>query len=106
MNLKQLAYINKCNSILVTNYLIDFLEAAKVEAPLAYLFTSGKQDANATALIERLHTSERIRKMSQASVVTPQAELSGEALIGETCFYFVPDDPKMPLHTDVSFFYH
>ncbi|XP_058802324.1 lysosomal-trafficking regulator isoform X2 [Phymastichus coffea] len=78
------------------------IDAAKVEAPLSYLFSSGKQDANATALIERLHTSERIRKMSQASVVTPQAELSGEALIGESCFYFVPDDPKTSLHTDIA----
>lgn len=64
-----------------------------------------RQDTNATALIERLHTSERIRKMSQARVVTPRAELPGEALIGETCLYFVPDNPDMPLHTDVSFFH-
>ncbi|XP_016837232.1 lysosomal-trafficking regulator isoform X2 [Nasonia vitripennis] len=78
------------------------LEANNVEAPLSYLFTNGKQDANATALIERLHTTERIRKMSQASVVTPQAELAGEALIGETCFYFVPENPNMPLQTDIA----
>jgi hypothetical protein len=84
------------------NLIIHSAEATKLDAPLSYLFTSGKQDANATALIERLHTTERIRKMSQARVVTPQAELPGEALIGETCFYFVPDNPDMPLHTDVS----
>ncbi|KAJ8668849.1 hypothetical protein QAD02_000108 [Eretmocerus hayati] len=78
------------------------LEAAKIEPPLSYLFSSGKQDANATALIERLHTSERIRKMAQVKVVTPQAELPGEALIGETCFYFVPDNPNLPLHTDIA----
>ncbi|CAB0033952.1 unnamed protein product [Trichogramma brassicae] len=80
----------------------DKVERAKVEAPLSYLFTSVKQDANATALIERLHTSERIRRMSQVRVVTPQAELPGEALIGETCFYFVPDNPDVPLHTDIA----
>lgn len=53
-------------------------------------------------MIERLHTSEKIRKMSQAKVVTPGAELAGEVLIGETCVYFVPDNPDVPLHTDVS----
>lgn len=64
---------------------------------------------NASTLIERLHTSERIRKMSQAKVVTPRAELAGEVLIGETCLYFVPDNPDVPLHTDVIakfFFLH
>lgn len=70
--------------------------------PLSYLFTSAREDANTAALIERLHTSEKIRKMSQAKVVTPRAELAGEVLIGETCVYFVPDNPDMPLHTDVS----
>jgi len=46
--------------------------------------------------------------MSQAKVVTPRAELAGEVLIGETCVYFVPDNPDMPLHTDVSnpFIFH
>ncbi|XP_024939057.1 lysosomal-trafficking regulator isoform X2 [Cephus cinctus] len=78
------------------------LDAVNVEAPLSYLFTTDRQDANATALIERLHTTERIRKMSQARVVTPGAELPGEVLIGETCLYFVPDKPDMPLYTDVS----
>lgn len=73
------------------------------EAPLSYLFTSGVENANATALVERLHTSERIQKMSQVCVVTPQAEIPGEALIGETCFYFVPDSPSIPLHMDVSY---
>jgi len=46
--------------------------------------------------------NEKIRKMSQVKVVTPRAELAGEVLIGETCVYFVPDNPDMPLHTDVS----
>ncbi|XP_043270510.1 lysosomal-trafficking regulator isoform X2 [Venturia canescens] len=78
------------------------LEAANCEGPLSYLFMTVRQDTNATALIERLHTSERIRKMSQARVVTPRAELPGEALIGETCLYFVPDNPDMPLHTDIA----
>lgn len=76
----------------------------EVEAPLSYLFTTNRQDANATALIERLHTSERIRKMSQAKVVTPRAELAGEVLIGETCLYFIPDNPDVLLHTDVRNF--
>ncbi|XP_015121948.1 lysosomal-trafficking regulator [Diachasma alloeum] len=78
------------------------LDAANVESPLSYLFNNVRQDANATALIERLHTSERIRKMSQARVVTPHAELPGEALIGETCLYFVPDKPDSPLHGDIA----
>ncbi|XP_076297603.1 lysosomal-trafficking regulator mauve isoform X3 [Lasioglossum baleicum] len=78
------------------------LEAAKIEAPLSYLFMSDRQDAKASALIERLHTSERIRKMSQAKVVTPSAELAGEVLIGETCLYFVPDNPDVPLTTDIA----
>ncbi|KAK9307869.1 hypothetical protein QLX08_001934 [Tetragonisca angustula] len=78
------------------------LDAVKVEAPLSYLFTNNRQDANATALIERLHTTERIRKMSQAKVVTPRAELAGEVLIGETCLYFVPDSPDVLLHTDIA----
>ncbi|KZC14096.1 Lysosomal-trafficking regulator, partial [Dufourea novaeangliae] len=78
------------------------LEATEIEAPLSYLFMTDRQDANATALIERLHTSERIRKMSQAQVVTPRAELAGEVLIGETCLYFVPDKPDVPLHTDIA----
>lgn len=72
--------------------------------PLSYLFTSTREDANTAALIERLHTTEKIRKMSQAKVVTPRAELAGEVLIGETCVYFVPDNPDVPLHTDVSNF--
>ncbi|XP_076673285.1 lysosomal-trafficking regulator mauve isoform X3 [Andrena cerasifolii] len=80
----------------------DKLEAAEIEAPLSYLFISVRQDASATALIERLHTTERIRKMSQAKVVTPRAELAGEVLIGETCLYFVPDNPDVPLHTDIA----
>ncbi|XP_054002539.1 lysosomal-trafficking regulator isoform X2 [Hylaeus anthracinus] len=78
------------------------LEPAEIEAPLSYLFVTDRQDANATALIERLHTSERIRKMSQAKVVTPRAEIAGEVLIGETCLYFVPDKPDLPLHTDLA----
>ncbi|XP_033229888.1 lysosomal-trafficking regulator isoform X2 [Belonocnema kinseyi] len=78
------------------------LDSARIEAPLSYLFATDRQDANATALIERLHTSERIQKMSQASVVTPRAELAGEALIGESCFYFIPDNPDMPLQTDIA----
>ncbi|XP_011300955.1 lysosomal-trafficking regulator isoform X2 [Fopius arisanus] len=85
-----------------TNDHQEKLEAANVEAPLSYLFNNVRQDANATALIERLHTSERIRKMSQARVVTPHAELPGEALIGETCLYFVPDQPNNPLHGDIA----
>ncbi|XP_078037136.1 lysosomal-trafficking regulator mauve isoform X2 [Augochlora pura] len=80
----------------------DKLQAAKIEAPLSYLFMTDRQDANASALIERLHTSERIRKMSQAKVVTPRAEMAGEVLIGETCLYFVPDNPDVPLHTDIA----
>ena len=80
----------------------DKLDAVKYEAPLSYLFMTDRQDANASALIERLHTSERIRKMSQAKVVTPRAELAGEVLIGETCLYFVPDKPDVPLHTDIA----
>lgn len=78
------------------------LDAANIDGPLSYLFTTTRQDVNATALIERLHTTERIRKMSQATVVTPQAELPGEALIGETCLYFIPDKPNKPLHTDIA----
>lgn len=39
--------------------------------------------------------------MSQAKVVTPRAELAGEVLIGETCLYFIPDNPDVLLHTDV-----
>ncbi|XP_076629359.1 lysosomal-trafficking regulator mauve isoform X2 [Colletes latitarsis] len=78
------------------------LDAAEIEGPLSYLFMTNRQDTNATALIERLHTSERIRKMSQAKVVTPRAELAGEVLIGETCLYFVPDNPDVPLHTDIA----
>ncbi|XP_076389629.1 lysosomal-trafficking regulator mauve isoform X1 [Megachile rotundata] len=80
----------------------DKLDAVKFEAPLSYLFMTDRQDANASALIERLHTSERIRKMSQAKVVTPRAELAGEVLIGETCLYFVPDNPDVPLQTDIA----
>ncbi|XP_043669052.1 lysosomal-trafficking regulator isoform X1 [Vespula pensylvanica] len=80
----------------------DKLGVSKIEAPLSYLFSMSRQDINASTLIERLHTSERIRKMSQAKVVTPRAELSGEVLIGETCLYFVPDNPDVPLHTDIA----
>lgn len=40
--------------------------------------------------------------MCQVKVVTPRAELAGEVLIGETCVYFVPDNPDVPLHADVS----
>lgn len=75
--------------------------ASAIESPLSYLFNNGKIESNVSSLIERLHTSERIRKMTTAKVVTPQAELPGEALIGETCFYFVPDNPTISLHTDV-----
>ncbi|XP_036146533.1 lysosomal-trafficking regulator isoform X4 [Monomorium pharaonis] len=80
----------------------DKLASSNIELPLSYLFTSTREDANTAALIERLHTSEKIRKMSQAKVVTPRAELAGEVLIGETCVYFVPDNPDMPLHTDIA----
>ncbi|XP_046739126.1 lysosomal-trafficking regulator isoform X2 [Diprion similis] len=75
---------------------------ANMEEPLAYLLTTDRQDANSSALIERLHTTERIRKTAQARVVTPGAELRGEALIGESCLYFVPENPDMPLHTDIA----
>ncbi|EFN65741.1 Lysosomal-trafficking regulator [Camponotus floridanus] len=78
------------------------LDSSNIEMPLSYLFTSTHEDANTVALIERLHTSEKIRKMSQVKVVTPRAELAGEVLIGETCVYFVPDNPDMPLHTDIA----
>ncbi|XP_057327101.1 lysosomal-trafficking regulator [Microplitis mediator] len=72
----------------------------ELEQPLSYLFTNmRRQDLNATALIERLHTSERIGKMSQVKVVTPQIEIPGEALIGETCLYFVPDNPEMSVYS-------
>ncbi|CAL1677884.1 unnamed protein product [Lasius platythorax] len=80
----------------------DSLESFNIEMPLSYLFTSIREDANTAALIERLHTSEKIRKMSQAKVVTPRAELAGEVLIGETCVYFVPDNSDVPLHTDIA----
>ncbi|XP_034950425.1 lysosomal-trafficking regulator [Chelonus insularis] len=74
-----------------------------IESPLSYLFKTVKQDVNASALIERLHTTESIHKMSQVKVVTPQAELPGEALIGETCLYFIPDNPEISLYTqDIS----
>lgn len=43
--------------------------------------------------------------MSQAKVVTPGAELAGEVLIGETCVYFIPDNPGVSLHSDVSDLY-
>ncbi|XP_074102061.1 lysosomal-trafficking regulator mauve isoform X2 [Cotesia typhae] len=72
----------------------------EIDQPLSYLFTNmRRQDLNATALIERLHTSERIGKMCQVQVVTPQTEIPGEALIGETCLYFVPDDPKKSVYS-------
>ncbi|XP_023246507.1 lysosomal-trafficking regulator [Copidosoma floridanum] len=77
-------------------------EASAVEPPMSFLFNSGKPEASVSMLIERLHTSEKIQKMSPAKVVTPQADLSGEALIGETCFYFVPDTPSASLHTDIA----
>ncbi|XP_014468102.1 PREDICTED: lysosomal-trafficking regulator isoform X2 [Dinoponera quadriceps] len=80
----------------------DKLDFSNTESPLSYLFTSGRQDTNASTLIERLHTSERIRKMSQVKVVTPRAELAGEVLIGETCVYFVPENPDVPLHADAA----
>ncbi|XP_033358417.1 lysosomal-trafficking regulator isoform X2 [Bombus vosnesenskii] len=97
----QRCHLNIDRRFFMTEYQ-DRLDAVKNEAPLSYLFTNNRQDANATALIERLHTSERIRKMSQAKVVTPRAELSGEVLIGETCLYFVPDNPDVLLHTDIA----
>ncbi|XP_046418983.1 lysosomal-trafficking regulator isoform X1 [Neodiprion fabricii] len=75
---------------------------AKMEEPLAYLLTTDRQDVNSTTLIEKLHTTERIRKTAQAKVVTPGAELRGEALIGESCLYFVPENPDIPLHIDVA----
>ncbi|XP_011144679.1 lysosomal-trafficking regulator isoform X1 [Harpegnathos saltator] len=78
------------------------LDSSTTDSPLSYLFTSNRQDINASALIERLHTSERIRKMSQVKVVTPRTELAGEVLIGETCVYFVPENPDVPLHADVA----
>ncbi|KAK0171372.1 hypothetical protein PV328_009113 [Microctonus aethiopoides] len=78
------------------------LDAANIEGPLSYLFTTVRKDVNTTALIKRLHTSERIRKMSQACVVTPRAESSGKVLIGETCLYFVPDNPDIPIYTDIG----
>lgn len=81
------------------------IDTTKVESPLSYLFVNDRQNTNASALIERLHTTERIRKMSQARVVIPRAELAGEALIGETCLYFVPDNPDFPLNSDVSILY-
>ncbi|KAL0119810.1 hypothetical protein PUN28_007922 [Cardiocondyla obscurior] len=80
----------------------DRLVSSNIEMPLSYLFTSAREDANTAALIERLHTTEKIRKMSQAKVVTPRAELAGEVLIGETCVYFVPDNPDKPLHTNIA----
>ncbi|XP_023288682.1 lysosomal-trafficking regulator isoform X2 [Orussus abietinus] len=100
--------LQRCNLKIEKRFLLsehrDKLKAADVEGPLSYLFTSSRQDTNASALIERLLTSERIRKMSQARVVTPGAELPGETLIGESCLYFIPDNPDMPLHTDVMVF--
>ncbi|XP_018058565.1 PREDICTED: lysosomal-trafficking regulator [Atta colombica] len=80
----------------------DKLASSNIEVPLSYLFTSVREDSNTATLIERLHTSEKIRKMSQAKVVTPRAELAGEVLISETCVYFVPDNPDTPLHTDIA----
>ncbi|KYN43656.1 Lysosomal-trafficking regulator [Trachymyrmex septentrionalis] len=80
----------------------DKLASSNIEMPLSYLFTSVREDSNTATLIERLHTSEKIRKMSQAKVVTPRAELAGEVLISETCVYFVPDNPDTPLHTDIA----
>ncbi|XP_017760097.1 PREDICTED: lysosomal-trafficking regulator isoform X2 [Eufriesea mexicana] len=97
----QRCHLNIDKRFFLTEYQ-DKLDAAKIESPLSYLFMTNRQDANATALIERLHTSERIRKMSQAKVVTPRAELAGEVLIGETCLYFVPDNPDVLLHTDIA----
>ncbi|XP_048261477.1 lysosomal-trafficking regulator isoform X2 [Bombus terrestris] len=97
----QRCHLNIDRRFFMTEYQ-DRLDTVKIEAPLSYLFTNNRQDANATALIERLHTSERIRKMSPAKVVTPRAELSGEVLIGETCLYFVPDNPDVLLHTDIA----
>lgn len=73
-----------------------------MESPLSYLFATDRQNTNASSFIERLHTSEKIRKMLQAKVVTPRTEMGGEVLIGETCLYFVPDNPDVHLHTDVS----
>ncbi|KAF7992714.1 hypothetical protein HCN44_005058 [Aphidius gifuensis] len=80
------------------------IDAANVDSPLSYLFMTVRNDTNATALIERLHTSERIRKMSQARVVTPHSEFLGEALIGENCLYFIPETPDIPQlqYTDIA----
>ncbi|XP_077276800.1 lysosomal-trafficking regulator mauve isoform X2 [Temnothorax americanus] len=97
----QRCHLNIDNRFFLPEYQ-DRLESSNIEMPLSYLFTSTREDANTAALIERLHTTEKIRKMSQAKVVTPRAELAGEVLIGETCVYFVPDNPDMPLHTDIA----
>lgn len=60
--------------------------------PLSYLMKLEQQSSASSLLIERLHTSEKVRHMCTAQVITPAIELPGELLIGECSLHFVPDD--------------
>lgn len=68
------------------------LNSIKNNQPLSYLMKLEHHSSASSLLIERLHTSEKVRHMCTAQVVTPALELPGELLIGETCLHFVPDD--------------
>lgn len=76
--------------------------AERSDGPLSYLFASNQQDTTITALIERLHTNERINKMSPVSIVMPHAELAGEILIAETRLYFIPDTSDATIQIDIT----
>ncbi|XP_051169183.1 lysosomal-trafficking regulator isoform X2 [Leptopilina boulardi] len=78
------------------------LSTDKLEGPLSYLFISDQQDTTIATLIERLHTNERINKMSPVSIVMPHAELAGEILIGETRLYFIPDTSDATIQIDIT----
>ena len=56
---------------------------------LAYIFQKDIHESDFSALIDRLHTNERILYTTTCVVVAPTCEYAGEILIGDTCIYFV-----------------
>lgn len=86
-------------------FLPEYQEKYNAESsrgPFSYLLVPSEQDTTVAALIEKLHTTERIKKMCSVSIVMPHAELTGEILIGDTFLYFIPDTYDNLMKLDLS----
>ncbi|KAI1302326.1 Lysosomal-trafficking regulator [Halotydeus destructor] len=85
--------LTRCHLAIPSKFFLDeFKSKSKIPPPLeplSYLFESNRFEIDSSAMIDHIHTNERISFITPASIVTPKEDLNGELLIGKSSIHFV-----------------